>query len=125
MGKKIYKNCVLIKYYSERFDKTITVPRGYWSDGATGAVDLSGKHLVYNIEENEYQRKSQGFLVHDVLKEKEKWDDGSECTNLQASWVLKDILKAEGRWVRDFWWFISTFAWGEFTKLVNKVGWKL
>ena len=118
---KIYKNIAEIKYYSERFDKTKTVPSGYWSDGATGAVDVSGEHLVYNKKDHKYELKSGGWLVHDILKEDETWDDGSECSNLQASWVLKDILKSEGRFVRAFGWFTGTLVWGELTKLYKRI----
>ena len=122
MGKKIYRNLKEIKYYSGRFGKTKTVLYGYWSDGATGAKDVSGGHLVYNREADRIEEKSQGWLVHDVLKEDKYWDDGTPCSNWQASWVIKDILKAEGRWVRDFWWFAGTLMWGEFTKVANKLG---
>lgn len=120
MGKKKYKNLEKIVYKSARYGKQKTVEYGYWSDGATGACDVSGPHPVYNRELDCDEEKSGSWLVHDTLKEDEKWDDGTECTNLQASWVIKDILKSEGRWVRDFWWFASTLVWGESTKLWDR-----
>lgn len=125
MGWKIYKNLEEIVYKSERFGKTKTILYGYWSDGATGAKDISGDHPVFNIETGEDEEKSRGWLVHDGLKEDKTWDDGTKCSNWQASWVIKDILKAEGRWFRDFWWFAGTLAWGEFTKLVKRFGYNL
>jgi hypothetical protein len=117
MGWKIYKNLKEIKYFSERYQKTVTVPYGYWSDGATGATDLSGDHPCMRGPDKIYT--SQAWWVHDILKEFGVWDDGSVCSNWQASWVLKDILKKEGRRVRDFWWFLATLVWGESTKLLE------
>jgi hypothetical protein len=121
VGSKTYKNLERIVYKSERYGKQKTVEYGYWSDGATGACDLSGAHPVYNRELDCDEDKSESWLVHDKLKEDKKWDDGTVCTNLQASFVIKDILKSEGRWFRDFWWFTATLAWGEFTKVKDKV----
>lgn len=86
---------------------TATVPEGYISDGASGAIDI----------------QSEGWKVHDWLKGNWlgigpnpygcKWDDGTECTNKQASYVLHDILKAEGRGIRAKYWFTATYLWGE------------
>ena len=36
----MYKNKAEIKYYSKRYNKHVTVPKGYNSDGATGAIDI-------------------------------------------------------------------------------------
>ena len=107
---KPYKNLEEIVYTSPRYNQTITVPYGYWSDGATGAIDISGPHPVQVGQE--VFNKSRAWLVHDVLCEYGKWDDGAKVTNWQASMVLKDILKEEGRWFRDFWWFTSTWLFG-------------
>ena len=85
-----------IKYYSVRYDKFITVPEGYPSDGATGAIDIY----------------SNGWWVHDVLCDRGTFDDGTECNNLQASAILSDILKSEGRWFRARTWFITTWLFG-------------
>jgi hypothetical protein len=87
---------VQMKYYSERYDKTITVPAGYPSDGATGAVDIWSK----------------GWWVHDILCDRGTFDDKTLCTNLQASTILYDILKEEGRWFRARSWFVATFLFG-------------
>ena len=82
-----------IKYLSPRYDKTSTVPSGYVSDGSTGGVDVT----------------SMAWWVHDILCDSERFDDGSKCTNLMASLVLHDILKAEGRWIRCKTWFLATW----------------
>lgn len=84
-------------YWSDRYDKGITIPAGYQSDGATGAIDIPD---------------SIAWWVHDRLCDRGSFDDGTECTNWQASTILSDILLAEGRWVRAFTWRWSTFLFG-------------
>ena len=107
------KNYVLkdpIHYYSKRYNRYVSLPKGYTSDGATGAIDVKG------TVECTYKGKpffaSMSWWVHDKLCDTGKWDDGANCTNWQASTVLHDILKAEGHWVRDFWWRITTYMFG-------------
>ena len=85
-----------IRHNSERYGKTVTVPAGYHSDGATGAIDIY----------------SDGWWVHDWLCDHGVWDDGSPCNNWQASTVLSDILRAEGRWVRAIYWWPATWLFG-------------
>jgi hypothetical protein len=96
VGNVKYWNKKRIEYYSERYDKKVTVPYGYPSDGATFAVDIY----------------SDGWWVHDKLCDTGMWDDGTRCTNWQASMVLSDILKAEGRWARRWYWKWFTFLGG-------------
>ena len=91
-----YINPTKFTYYSKRFNRYVTVEKGFPSDGATGAWDI----------------KSQAWWVHDVLCVKWAWDDGTKCSNWQASWVLRDILKSEGRWFRCNSWFIATLLYG-------------
>ena len=90
-----------IVYRSPRYGKVITVETGFVSDGATGAYDI----------------RSIGWWVHDKLCDTYQWDDGSRCSNWQASVVLHDILKAEGRWFRCRSWFVATLIFGEIRKL--------
>ncbi len=95
-----------INYHSPRYNKNVTVPKGYVSDGATGAIDI----------------QSEAWKVHDWLcgnylgtRPKPpggQWDDGTPCTNWQASTVLSDILKAEGRWIRARYWWAATWLFG-------------
>lgn len=85
-----------IEYFSLRYNKWVTVPKGYPSDGATGAIDIN----------------TQGWWVHDVLCDKGTWDDGTPVTNWQASQVLSDILASEGRWFRKHTWFWATWILG-------------
>ena len=82
-----------VKYRSERYQKWVTIKKGYMSDGATGAIDI----------------KSLGWWVHDKLCETYKWDDETVCTRKQGSRVLADILKAEGRWARSWYWKYATY----------------
>ncbi len=85
-----------IHYFSERYQHPVDMDFGYESDGATGATDLW----------------SEGFWVHDYLCDHGTFSDGTPCTNWQASTVLGDILKAEGRWFRARSWRIATFLFG-------------
>ena len=87
-------------YYSKRYDKYITVPEGFLSDGATGAIDID----------------SDAWWVHDVLCKKTTFDDGTKCTNWQASKVLSDILREQGYPLRTVYWKWMTYWFG---------GWKL
>jgi hypothetical protein len=84
-------------YFSPRYKKHVvarTTDKPY--DGATGAIDIN----------------SYGWLIHDVLCRDGCFSDGSKCTNWQASTILSDILKSEGRWFRARSWFITTWLLG-------------
>lgn len=94
-GKK-YKIVGDHVYYSERYDNFITVPDGFLSDGATGAFDIH----------------SDAWKYHDVICERTTWDDGTPIKAWQASMVLADILRSEGRWFRALYWQASTFLLG-------------
>lgn len=96
MSKRFYKCPYQIDYHSKRYDKSVTVKKGCLSDGATGAFDIY----------------SESWWVHDVLCDRGTWDDGTPVNNWQASTVLSDILKSEGRWVRARYWFIATWLIG-------------
>lgn len=83
-------------YRSKRYNKWVTVPHSYRSDGATGAFDIV----------------SLGWWVHDVLCDRGCWDDGTKVTNWQNSRVLSDILWNEGRPFRAIGWLVATFCMG-------------
>ena len=88
-------------YFSKRYGKEVCIRKSDKPyDGATGAFDID----------------SFGWVFHDVLKRDKRFDDGSVCTNHQASMILSDILNSEGRWIRSKTWFISTLIWGTFVK---------
>jgi hypothetical protein len=82
--------------YKSRYDKAVVVQAGLRSDGATGAWDII----------------SDAWWVHDQLCNTGMFADGTSCTNLQASTILSDILKSEGRWLRARTWFIATLTFG-------------
>ena len=96
MSKIKYYNKKEIRYYSKRYKKWVTVAENYPSDGATFACD------VY----------SDGWWVHDKLCDFGLFDDGTRCTNWQASMILSDILRSEGRWCRAIYWTPLTFLFG-------------
>ncbi len=80
------------RYYSRRYNRSITIKARFYSDGATGARDIS----------------SDAWWVHDHICRYAKWDDGTPIDNWTASTVLGDILWAEGhRWRSVYWWFAT------------------
>jgi hypothetical protein len=82
--------------YSARYHKWIKLEAGMRSDGASGpAPDLA----------------SLGWWIHDKLCTDRKFADGTPCSAWQASMILHDILKDEGRPVRASTWCIATFLW--------------
>ncbi len=85
-----------IRHYTQRNRKSITVKAGTRSDGATGAYDLNSK----------------SWWFHDELCKTGLFDDGTRCTNWQASKVLYEVLKQEGKWFRARTWRIATFFFG-------------
>ena len=107
-----YKNLKGFWYYSRRYKKFVYVEAGFLSDGATGAVDVKGDHPVMDRRTGKTVFVSKSWLVHDKLCDTGCWSDGEKLPNWKCSMVLKDILKREGRWFRDFFWMISTFALG-------------
>ena len=94
-----------IRYKSPRYDKKVKVEKGFISDGASGPAE----DIV-----------SEAWWVHDKLCESWAWSDGTRCTNWQASMVLYDILKSEGRWFRCRSWFVATWLYGFFRKAKKK-----
>lgn len=92
----MYKRNSKLVYYSERYNKRVTVPVGFKSDGATGAIDIY----------------SDAWWVHDKLCKTGQFDDGTKCTNKQASTILSDILRSEGRWLRPLYWWPMTYFFG-------------
>lgn len=98
-GKKYLISYIVnedIGYYSKRYDKWIVARKGFPSDGATSAIDID----------------SFGWPFHDVICRYGKFEDGTMCNNWQASSVLRDILKVEGRYVRENTWFVMTWLFG-------------
>lgn len=59
--------------------RTLTVPAGYLSDGATLAPDLGW-----------------GWLFHDYVYETHCFDDGTPCTRQEADDLLVQVLREEG-----------------------------
>ena len=104
-GEKEYVLCEPIYYYSKRYKKNLTVPEGYHSDGASGALDIH----------------SAGWWVHDKICDNPMWDDCVKITAYQAAQVLSDILFSEGRYFRSLYWKWSTLFFGCFN--ARKNGW--
>jgi len=82
--------------YTTRYHKNVTIKQGMRSDGATGSFDINSK----------------SWWIHDQLCNTGLFDDGTKCTNLQASTIIYDILRDEGRWFRARSWFVATLFFG-------------
>lgn len=110
------------KYYSRLFNRTITIPKGRKSDGATGARDLGaietgwrgwwskaiGK-LMHSPEGN----RTAAWFVHDELCITGCWDDGTKISNFVCSTVLSVILYSDGYKRESIsWWFATFFKGG-------------
>ena len=94
--RKKYRLPYTIKYYSVKYAEHVTVPEGYESDGATGAMDIW----------------TESFWVHDLLCERHTWDSGAHCTSKQAAEVLADILWREKRYLRSLVWYLAVRCFG-------------
>lgn len=119
-GPKKYVCTEAYTYRSPRYQRKITVEKGYASDGATGALDIPD---------------SSAWFVHDKACDRGTWDDTKPVTAWQAAMVLKDILQSEAktlmyrtkpvaaawRWARSHYWFWSTYFLG--CKNAKKNGW--
>ena len=91
-----YEATAAATYYSPRYNRSITVPAGFYSDGATWAPDID----------------SDAWWFHDVLCRYGKWDDGTACSRWQASTVLYDIMRRDGfPWLAPWWW-AATYLFG-------------
>lgn len=82
-----------------------TVPAGFVSDGATGAMDVL----------------TRGWIVHDWLTDSGVagprnlgclWDDGSPCSRWQSSLVLASCLREDGYCIRAPFWAVATWLAG-------------
>jgi len=94
-----------LAYYSERYKKWVGVERGDKSDGATYAKDIN----------------SFGWLFHDELKVCGTFEDGTRCSNWQASVILGDLLALQGRWFRRYTWLSTTYVFGEVKSLFSRL----
>ncbi len=95
-GEEVYMLTAPLSYFSRRYGKTIKCTIGFKSDGATGAKDIT----------------SISWWIHDKLCDTGRFADGTRCNNWQASRILRDILKSEGRWARAIYWTVMTWSFG-------------
>ena len=93
---KLYEALNTVSYYSPRYNRTVTVEKGFRSDGATGARDV----------------QTDGWGFHDVLCDRGTWDDGTRVDNWTASTVLGDVLWRDGHRFRAVYWWWATYLFG-------------
>lgn len=96
IGPDEYRRTKTLVYQSPRYKKTVVVPLGRYSDGATGAFDIL----------------SDAWWVHDEICKFGEWADGAKVSREQAAQVLSDILWTEGRYFRAFYWKWFTYLFG-------------
>lgn len=83
-------------YYSKRYNRTLTIPLWFYSDGATGARDV----------------ESDAWFIHDLVCRYGVWDDGTKIDNWTASTILADILWEDGFHFRALSWWFATYLFG-------------
>ena len=91
-----YKVLHQYHYHSNRYKRDIIIPKGFYSDGATDAIDIN----------------SDAWIVHDYICRYGIWYGGEKICNFQASMIVYDILKEEGHDIRKYAWFLATFLFG-------------
>lgn len=84
-------------FYSPRYNRHLTIPKGMYSDGATCARNL---------------KNTDAWLVHDHICRYAVWDDGTKIDNWTASTVLADELWSDGYKIEAFTWWWGTYLFG-------------
>lgn len=84
------------RLYSERYNRYLTMEKGFYSDGATRAKDVA----------------SDAWGWHDHICRYAVWDDGTPIDNWTASTVLADILWEDGFKIRAITWWWATYLFG-------------
>ncbi len=85
----MYRNETRINYFSERYGKYITVPVGYWSNGADVVADFyPPSWFIHDWGCGSYFGRGPKPVGG-------QWDDGSPMTNWQLSHVFTDVIRDE------------------------------
>lgn len=84
-------------YYSKRYNRELTIPKGMYSDGATCARDLED---------------TDAWLIHDHICRYAVWDDGTKIDNWTCSTVLADELWEDGYKTEAVTWWFATYSFG-------------
>ncbi len=92
-----YETIRRYRYYSPRYNRHITIPARFYSDGATRARDLEN---------------TDAWVVHDHICRYAVWDDGTPIDNWTASTVLADLLWRDGYRMESIWWWWGTYLFG-------------
>jgi len=90
------------RFYSRRYNRWLTIPAGFYSDGATNAPDIV----------------SDAWIVHDHICRYGVWDDGTLIDNWTASTVLADILWNEAKVIAGM-----GLRWEGFIRRCRSVSW--
>ena len=98
MDHRHYRLRSPIRYYSKRYKKWIVVPKGFISDGATFAIDIT----------------TRAWWIHDLLCKENKFEDGTKCNRWQSSMILSDCLWEDDYRIQSILWFMPTLIAGIF-----------
>lgn len=71
------------RFYSKRYQKWTTAPKGFHCDGATGVPDT----------------KEKCYRIHDWNFFSAFWDDGTPMSFEEANHNYTDLLSEKGHWV--------------------------
>lgn len=120
-AKYKYERLTELVYYSPMFNRTITVPAGRKSDGATGARDLGVTEtgwrkwwdvVVRYILKSYGSVETEAWWIHDELCLNGCWDDGHKISNFVCSTVLAVVLHGDGYTKEAIYWWFATFLFG-------------
>lgn len=72
--------------------RSVTVPEGFLSDGASSPVATNAGYA---------------WIIHDWCYAKHEWDDGRHMTRVEADKLMRLILRHETRWLDAFCWYAA------------------
>jgi len=88
-------------FYSKRYGKRTTAPKGFRSDGATGVRDT----------------KEKCYRIHDWNYFAAVWDDGTPMSFEESNHNYTDLLREKGHWIysrsRKTLYWLGRDAWEE------------
>lgn len=83
----MYRNYKQITYTDKRTEKTLTTPAGYWSDGATGGLDVCDDSFF------SHDWGCGNWLGQGPIPKGGVWDDGTKMTNWELSTLHSNMLR--------------------------------
>lgn len=85
-----YKYVIVAPYVYKFYDRTITVPRGFLTDGASTPLGTG----LFDI--------GSSWIIHDWLYAKQRYDDRFYCPQEEADQIMFDILQLERHFIYSY-----------------------